>query len=151
MRKASCATGFAHALVTSFFDHPKIDEDKRIMLRHIQQMDECFDRLEEDLLDFQKTYFTEQMMDTGRAMPTYVHPTEQPGAQVSADGVRDFENEVRTPPASKLSRIRRALEDAGVMFIALSDQVGQGPAVRLKTAAPALSTPAEGEAGEPSA
>ncbi|WP_455707816.1 hypothetical protein [Mesorhizobium sp. ORM8.1] len=52
--------------------------------------------------------------------------------------MRDFENEIRTPPAAKLCRIRQALEDAGVIFVTLGDhQVGQGPGVRLKTTGPA--------------
>lgn len=94
---------------------------------------------------------TPQQCRAGRALLKWPQVRLAAKAELSEGTVRDFENEVRTPPASKLSRIRRALEDAGVMFTALGDQVGQGPAVRLKTAAPALATPAEGEAGEPSA
>lgn len=74
------------AMVTSIYASTKVGDDKKILLGNIQQMDESFDRLGEDLLDFQKTYFTEQMTDTGRSIPRYVYPTEQPGSRGSADG-----------------------------------------------------------------
>ena len=94
---------------------------------------------------------TPQQCRAGRALLKWPQVRLAAKAELSEGTVRDFENEVRTPPASKLSRIRQALEDAGVMFIALGDQEGQDPAVRLKTDASALSTPAEGEAGALSA
>ena len=42
--------------------------------------------------------------------------------------IRDFEKGRRTPSANNLAAIRRALEDAGIIFI---PENGQGPGVRL--------------------
>jgi transcriptional regulator with XRE-family HTH domain len=52
-------------------------------------------------------------------------------AQVSGPTVRDFENGKATPRRASLAAIQRALEDAGVEFIADN---GGGPGVRLRKA-----------------
>ncbi|MEM1344115.1 MAG: helix-turn-helix transcriptional regulator [Pseudomonadota bacterium] len=50
-------------------------------------------------------------------------------AQVSRNTVVDFERGRRTPGVNNLSAIQRALEEAGVIFIA---ENGGGPGVRLR-------------------
>lgn len=42
--------------------------------------------------------------------------------------IRDFEKGRRTPATNNLAAIKRALEDAGIIFIA---ENGEGPGVRL--------------------
>ncbi len=52
-------------------------------------------------------------------------------AQVAVGTVVDFERGARQPYNRTLADIRRALEDAGVIFIDAEEGVG-GPGVRLK-------------------
>jgi transcriptional regulator with XRE-family HTH domain len=52
-------------------------------------------------------------------------------ANLSLSTIRDFEKSRRLPHVNNLAAIRRALEDAGVVFIA---ENGDGPGVRLKKA-----------------
>jgi len=90
-------------------------------------------------------HLTPQLCRAARALLNWPQVRLAAKAELSESTVRDFENEVRTPPAHMLARMRQALEDAGLVFIAA--QVGQGPGVRLKTADPARPSLAEGEAG----
>lgn len=53
-------------------------------------------------------------------------------AGVSRATVADFEREIRTPVPNNLAAIRRALEEAGVVFLADGEVVGGGAGVRLK-------------------
>lgn len=50
-------------------------------------------------------------------------------ANLSESTIRDFEKGRRTPSVNNLAAIRRALEEAGVIFIA---ENGDGPGVRLR-------------------
>jgi transcriptional regulator with XRE-family HTH domain len=52
-------------------------------------------------------------------------------ANLSLSTIRDFEKSRRLPHVNNLAAIRRALEAAGVVFIA---ENGDGPGVRLKKA-----------------
>ena len=50
-------------------------------------------------------------------------------AGVGMSTVRRFENGLRTPIPNNITAIRKALEDAGVIFI---DANGEGPGVQLR-------------------
>jgi hypothetical protein len=64
---------------------------------------------------------------------------------LSESTIRDFEKGRRVPSVNNLAAVKRALEAAGVEFIA---ENGGGAGVRLrKAAARPSSAPSEGEAG----
>lgn len=53
-------------------------------------------------------------------------------SNLSESTVRDFEKGRRTPSVNNLSAMRRAMEDAGVVFQDAGEVVKGGPGVRLK-------------------
>ncbi|MEW9614259.1 helix-turn-helix transcriptional regulator [Shinella sp. S4-D37] len=53
-------------------------------------------------------------------------------SNLSESTVRDFEKGRRTPSVNNLSAMRRAMEDAGVLFQDTGETVEGGPGVRLK-------------------
>lgn len=64
-----------------------------------------------------------------RAMLSMTQASLASAAGISTTALNNIERGAADPKASTLSAIRRALEDAGVVFV---DANGEGPGVRLK-------------------
>ncbi|MCP8939388.1 helix-turn-helix domain-containing protein [Alsobacter sp. SYSU M60028] len=76
-----------------------------------------------------------------RALLNWAQPELAAASGVSVSTIRDFEIGKRTPIGNNLAAIQRALEAAGVIFLA---ENGEGPGVRLRK--PQLPLPLSGRA-----
>ena len=76
-----------------------------------------------------------------RAARALISMTREELAEASGVALRtlaDFESGARSPHRPTLAAIQRALEEAGIIFIASN---GEGPGVRLKKSAPPEAPP----------
>lgn len=64
-----------------------------------------------------------------RALINWSQPDLAQASGTSVSTIRDFETGKRTPIANNVAALQRALESAGVIFVA---ENGQGPGVRLR-------------------
>jgi len=69
-----------------------------------------------------------------RALINWSQPELATASGVSVSTIRDFETGKRQPIGNNLAAIRKALEGAGVIFVA---ENGEGAGVRLKKIRPA--------------